>query len=302
MTYQNWLDIWLNDYVKTGCKSRTVLNYRQTIYQRIVPYLGEYELHELTLPILQQFVTNLLHPKQGNPLSANTVNCVISVVKSSLKMAHMMGYVENYDLNKLIRPKLSEKKIECFSVAEQKQIVSYIRNNKKIRYYGIVVCLYTGLRIGELLALEWRNVDMNECRLTVEKTCYYNKGQRIEDAPKTLSSLRVIPFPRQLLPLFRAMRRVGKTNYVIETNGMPVSIRSYQLSMELLLNKLKIPHKGFHSLRHTFATRALECGMDVRTLSELLGHADPTVTLKRYAHSMLEYKVEMMNKLGQMFA
>ena len=82
--------------------------------------------------------------------------------------------------------------------------------------------------------------------------------------------------------------------------GNAVSIRSYQRSFELLLKRQNIVHCGFHSLRHTFATRALECGMDVKTLSEILGHKNPTVTLNRYAHSLLEHKAAMMNRLGKL--
>lgn len=80
----------------------------------------------------------------------------------------------------------------------------------------------------------------------------------------------------------------------------PVSVRSYQRSFELLQKKLKIPRRGFHSLRHTFATRALECGMDVKTLSEILGHKNPTITLNRYVHSLMEHKRDMMNRLGKL--
>ena len=87
---------------------------------------------------------------------------------------------------------------------------------------------------------------------------------------------------------------------MVSANGKPVSVRSYQRSFELLLKRLNIPHKGFHSLWHTFATRALECGMDVKTLSEILGHKNPTVTLNRYAHSLMEHKAEMMNRLGKL--
>lgn len=302
MKYKEWLEIWLNNYVKTTCKVRTCDIYRYRVEHCIVPFLGEYELHDLTLSILQQFVTDLLNPSEGKPLSANTVNGVISVVQNSLKTAFTLGYVEAYDANKIRRPRTVEKKVECFSAAEQKQIETYIKNSNKLKLYGIVICMYTGLRLGELLALEWKNVDLNACQLTVEKTCYYVNGQRIEDAPKTVNSLRVIPFPKQLLSLFKTMYKVHESKYVIEANGQPVSVHSYQRSFELLLIKLKIPHKGFHSLRHTFATRALECGMDIKTLAEILGHANPTVTLKRYAHSMLEYKVQMMNKLGKLFA
>lgn len=301
MKYLQWLEIWLNNYVKTSCKARTCNIYTQAV-ARIIPRLGDYELSELTLSVLQQFVTDLLAPSIGKPLSASTVNVTISVLQNSLKTAHILGHVATYEANKIRRPKMTEKKVECFSVLEQKQIEAHIKRSKKLKLYGIIICLYTGLRLGELLALQWNNVDINACTLTVEKTCYYLNGERMEDAPKTANSLRIIPFPKQLLPLFKEMYRARKTKYVIESNGKPLLPRSYQRSFELLLNKINIPHRGFHSLRHTFATRALECGMDVKTLAELLGHTNPTVTLKRYAHSMLEYKVQMMNKLGKMFA
>ena len=302
MKYRQWLEIWLNTYVKTTCKARTSNIYRYRVERCIVPHLGEYELRDLSPPILQQFVTDLLHPTRGKPLAANTVNGVISVVQNSLKTAFTLGHIDVYDANKIRRPRTVEKKVECLSTLEQRQIEAHIKCGKKLKFYGIIICLYTGLRLGELLALEWKNVDMDACSLTVEKTCYYLNGERIEDAPKTANSLRTIPFPKQLLPLFKEMYKARTTKYVIEANGKPLSVRSYQRSFELLLNKLKITHKRFHSLRHTFATRALECGMDVKTLAELLGHSNPTVTLKRYAHSMLEYKVQMMNKLGKMFA
>ena len=87
---------------------------------------------------------------------------------------------------------------------------------------------------------------------------------------------------------------------MVSASGKPVSVRSYQRSFESLLKRLNIPHKGFHSLRHTFATRALECGMDVKTLSEILGHKNPAVMLNRYAHSLMEHKADMMNRLGKL--
>ena len=301
MKYKKWLHQWLNDYVKTSCKQRTWAIYTEAVEQRIVPYLGELELQELTPPVLQQFVTWLV-ANRSRPLAANTVNGTISVVKSSLKMAYNMGYLSEYSADKVCRPRCIEKKIECLSVIEQKRLESYIVHCDKIKLYGIVICMYTGLRLGELLALSWDNVDMQECRLTVESTAYYLDGKRIEDTPKTAHSMRTIPFPRQILPLFKKLSKKATTQYVIEENGNPICNRSYQRSFELLLRKLDISRKGFHSLRHTFATRALECGMDVKTLAELLGHKNPNVTLNRYAHSMLEYKTQMMNKLGKLFA
>ena len=302
MKYKDWLHLWLNDYVKTSCKHRTYALYEDTIEQRILPYLSEFELQELTPQILQKFVTELLTTR-SRPLSTSTVNQVITVVQSSLKMAYNMGYLEEYRADKICRPKLYEKKVDCLTVLEQKKLETYILHKNKYKLYGIVICMYTGLRLGELLALTWDNVDMKECKISITCTCYYLNNKRIVDTPKTQTSVRTIPFPRQILPLFKTLKKhSGGSALVIQSKGKPISNRSYQRSFELVLNHINVARKGFHSLRHTFATRALECGMDVKTLSELLGHKNPTVTLNRYAHSMLEYKIQMMNKLGKLFA
>lgn len=300
MKYKQWLNIWLNDYVATCCKQRTGMLYAQTVQQLILPYLGERELNELNAPTLQQLVSELL-VNRARPLSANTVNGVINVLQSSLKTAYNMGYAPDYCADKICRPKCVEKKVECLSVLEQKKVESYILGANKVKLYGIVICMYTGLRLGELLALTWDNVDMKQCQLTVASTCYYLDNERIIDTPKTVNSMRTIPFPKQILPLFKALSKSNGTPYVVHDNGKLICNRSYQRSFELLLKKLKVAPKGFHCLRHTFATRALECGMDVKTLSELLGHKSPTVTLNRYAHCMLEHKAQMMNKLGKLF-
>ena len=110
----------------------------------------------------------------------------------------------------------------------------------------------------------------------------------------------MIPLPKQLLPKLKSIKKSSDSDFVVSADGNAVSVRSYQRSFELLLKRQNIAHRGFHSLRHTFATRALECGMDVKTLSEILGHKNPTVTLNRYAHSLLEHKTAMMNRLGKL--
>lgn len=194
--------------------------------------------------------------------------------------------------------------MDCFSLAEQKKIETAALSAKKDKYKGIVLSLYTGLRIGELLALSWEDIDLEKGILTVSKTCrdgnINGKHVRILDAPKTENSRRQIPLSKTILKMLKEMRKKSKCEFVITDGEKPVFIRSYQRMFELFLKKLKLPHKGFHSLRHTFATRALECGMDVKSLSEILGHKNAMITLNRYAHSLWEHKAEMMNKLSKM--
>lgn len=307
MTYKSWLCNWLENYVKPSDKTRTYERYFQICALHIIPSLGEYELANISVIDLQKFVAELLvigNHKTGKGLSANFVNTVISVLQNSLKTAHLIGVAPEYIANKIKRPKTIERQVSCFSVSEQKKIEQYALNHKKDKLFGIVLCLYTGLRIGELLALTWKDIDFGKGLLFVSKTCHDGTDGRnhirIMDSPKTVHSRRVIPLPKQILPLLKSLKKRSVCDYIIADGNKPVFVRSYQRTFELLLNKLGISHKGFHSLRHTFATRALECGMDVKTLSELLGHKNATITLNRYAHSLLEHKTEMMNRLGKL--
>ncbi len=303
MKYAEWLDIWLENYIKPSVKVRTYERYALIIDKHISTDVGKCEISELSALVLQNFITKLLESgncKTGNGLSANSVNAIISVLQSSLQTAHLIGVANEYTANKIKRPKLIERPVECFSLKEQKQIEQAVLNSKKDKLFGILLCLYSGLRIGELIALRWSDIDFTKGLLTVSKSCHDSKNGLIIDEPKTATSRRVIPLPKQLLPILKSIKKKSDSPFVVSANGKPVSVRSYQRSFELLLKRLNIPHKGFHSLRHTFATRALECGMDVKTLSEILGHKNPTVTLNRYAHSLMEHKADMMNRLGKL--
>ena len=303
MKYMDWLNEWLKNYVLPSVKIRTYERYSLIVNLHIRDKIGMLELDDLTPLLLQQYITELLQSgnrKTGKGLSANSVNAIISVLQSSLKTANFLGLTAEYTADKVKRPKLKEKPVECFSLKEQKQIEQAILSGRKDKLYGILLCLYSGLRIGELIALQWSDIDFTKGILTVSKSCHDGKAGLIIDEPKTATSRRVIPLPKQLLPILKGIKKKSHSPFVVSANGKPVSVRSYQRSFELLLKKLKIPHRGFHSLRHTFATRALECGMDVKTLSEILGHKNPTVTLNRYAHSLMEHKADIMNRLGKL--
>lgn len=303
MKYREWLKIWLENYVKPCVRERTYMRYEQIIRTHITPKIGELQIKRITSLILQSVITELLNngnAKNGNGLSKNTVNTIISVIQGSFKMSVILGYAKE-DVSKTIkRPRIEEHKTECFSLPEQKKIENAVLKSKKTKLFGIILCLYTGLRIGELIALRWKDIDLTKGVLTVSHSSHDSKGGIVFDEPKTESSKRIIPLPKQLIPKLEHIKKNTHSEFVISNGPSPISVRSYQRTFELLLKKSGIKHRGFHSLRHTFATRALECGMDVKTLSEILGHKNPTITLNRYTHSLLEHKVAMMNRVGKL--
>ena len=308
MTYKVWLSEWLELYVKP-LKHRTYERYKAICELHIIEGLGDYELDDLTPLVLQKHVNKEMthgNKKNGGKLSANATNGVITVIQSSLKRASELGYTRQYQAGAIQRPRVEEGEVKCFTVREQKLIEKAVLEAPKRKMLGVVIALYTGMRIGELLSLDFSSVDMQKHTITIKSTCYESKDEKgifgkMTDTTKSRRT-RVIPFPKQLLPIFRELKSISKSGYVIENaKGEQMSVRSYQRSFELLVKRIGINNLSFHTLRHTFATRALESGMDVKTLSEILGHKSATVTLNLYAHSMMEHKRGVMDKLGALF-
>ena len=290
-------------------KAKTYNQYSDIAKCHLIPEFGEYELSEIAPLDVQRYVTKIMecgNLRTGKGLSSNTVNSHITVIQSSLEMAFVLGFSKEYTMDKVKRPKSEERKIYPFTLEEQKIIEKAVMSDRRDKMKGIIICLYTGMRIGELMALEWDDIDFANMKLTVNKTCHDGSDEsgnysRITNEPKTENSNREIPIPKQIMPVLKEIKKKSRSKYVISNGEKMVSVRSYQRSFELLLKKLKLPHRGFHSLRHTFATRAISCGMDVKSLSEILGHKSSTVTLKRYVHSFMEVKRDMMNKIGKLF-
>ena len=226
MKYKNWLVEWLALYVKPTTKIRTYKKYKRQIELHMLPALGEFELNDLTATVLQRFTVDL--SEKG--LSANTVNGIISVLKSSLRRAVLLGVTDKEFTMAIVCPKQREKQVDCFSKEEQRKIEQYIFEKKKNKLFGVVLCLYTGLRIGELLSLTWDDVDLQKGIITVSKSCHdsWQNGEYVKviDTPKTDCSERIIPLPKQLLSRLREYKKSSSGNYVIcgERITFPVSV------------------------------------------------------------------------------
>lgn len=308
MKLNNWLEIWLDKYIKHMVKPVTYNRYKEIITQHINPVLGEIELSNLTAEILQDFVLEKLSQgnlKNGLGLSKNSVVGIFGVLKHSLKQANFLEIIDK-EYTKFVKlPQIQEKEVTAFEKWEQKKIENYCLKHRKQNYLGIVICLYTGIRLGELLALKWDDINFEKKLLIINKNVNYLKQngvrQIVVSTTKTKCSNRAIPIPKTLLFILRKAKKQSVSKYVISTklNNM-LNFRSYQRTFEKILLRLDIKPKNFHALRHTFATRALEMGIDIKSVAEVLGHKNPMITLNRYSHSLLAYKSDMMNKLGKM--
>ena len=303
MIFSSLLDQWMDDEQQYKVKHRTLLRYREMIALHIKPGLGGLETEQITVPVLRAFQEKLL--RQDTPaersLSHNTVKNILSVVRGAIGYAKRRG-IDAPDLSSFTRLRQEERPITVFRKDEQKKIEAQAMRGKA-NHFGVVLCLYTGLRLGELLGLTWEDIDFEAATLTVRRTSYFTKDEDgaykiLIDTPKTESSFRVIPLPRQILKELHTIRKKSKSEFLIATReGDRVKNRSYQRTYKSILRKAGVPYKNFHVLRHTFATRALECGMDIKTLSEILGHKTPAITMNRYVHSLMETKRKMMNAL-----
>lgn len=308
MTTKELLFEWLDNYEKERIKARTYSRYQGLIELHIVPTLGDFDIKAISRRQLQEFLWQKKKDgniRTGETLSATSTNLMLTILNMAFEYAVDMELIEDNPCIRLKRAPDDRKKVEAFTRDEQRKLEAVIRNEDDRRLFGIILCLYSGLRIGELLGLEWSDVDLENGIITINKTIYREKDESGEwqlcvDTPKTTSSERIIPLPSYIVEQLREHKATAKSQYVVENKkGERMSIRSYQYMFERLTEKAEVRKLNFHALRHTFATRAIECGMDIKTLSEIMGHKNASITLNRYAHSMMDTKIQMMNKLQQ---
>lgn len=306
MTTQNLLTEWLEVFQKEHIKAQTYSRYRGLISLHIVPMLGSKSISELGRREIQEFLNQQKkngNVKNGEKLSATSTNMMLTVLNLAFEYACDMEYIEENPCVRVRRTKTETKKIEAFTVQEQRAIEAEVVRSGDRRLHGILLCLYTGLRIGELLGLTWNDIELERGIIKITKTVYREKDdsgiwQLFVDTPKTKASNRVIPLPEYITDILRQDRQTAQTAHIVENKkGERMSIRSYQYLFAKLTERAGVRQLNFHALRHTFATRAIECGMDIKTVADIMGHRNAAITLNRYAHCMLDHKIEMMRKL-----
>ncbi|GHU52470.1 site-specific integrase [Clostridia bacterium] len=275
-------------------KSSTYGVYERYITNHITSYFGNMTCAKLTQEILQDFADKNFE----NGLSVITVQSVLSFLKSGLKSKVNNGVFE------VELPKKQKHEVEVFSIDEQKRLEITAASSDSIDFLGVILCLYTGLRIGEVCGLMWSDIDFERRLLHVRRTMQRIKGKGVSKTeivflpPKSQTSARAIPLPDFLLNILNDHKVKTLCPYILSRDCEPVEPRNLQYRFQKLLNAADVKRVNFHVTRHTFATRALESGCDIKTLSEILGHSSATVTLNRYAHCLDKHKRDCMESLA----
>ena len=283
---------------KYSIKKRTLLNYYQNTNSYVKDSIGQSELQDIDNNILNDYI---LSKYKGYSETGTLGSSTLKITKTIINQALDYGYEKKYfPDNKKITTNFKQdsiSKIETLTNYEANKVEQDIIDNKRFYSYGVLISMHTGLRIGELLALKWTDIDFKNKIMCVNTTsCDISCGKKmyhIEDTPKSESSLREIPLTNETLSLLKGVKEYQKNNskYVVSrSTGKQIKTRAYQDSFSRLLKRLNVRHYGFHSLRHTFATRCYKLGMDIKTLSELLGHSSPAITLQIYVHTDIDTK------------
>lgn len=291
-------DSWLSS-MKLKNKLSTYTSYKSLYKNHISSEIGSVRVEWLNSSHLERLL------EDNEKLSAKTKGDILTVIKQILKYAESNGYYINSSI-KTVSVHQEQKPVRVFTPQERKILNDYLLNNRNLRKIGIYFCWKTGIRIGELCALQRKNIDFENSVLHINATL-----QRLENPdgkpktiivitePKSKSSIRDIPIPDYLIDIIKEWYyNMEPEQYLLTGKKKYMEPRTIREHYSNYIRECGISDVKFHTLRHDFATRSLELGMDIKTLSEILGHSDVSITLSRYVHPSIEIKRINMNKLS----
>ena len=289
-------------------KQSSYVKYRNMILLHLIPNFGNVHITGITRENVNQFCSELLLGDDAqSSLSPKSVTSIISVMKNIFEYAEQ---VKKYDVINLngISVKQTQKRLRILSVNEQQRLCEYLFEHFDLCNFGILLCLYTGLRIGEICALKWEDVLFDERVLYIHQTMQRlqitnsstSKTEISVSSPKSECFMRKIPIPDKLYDFMVQYRQSGRTYFLTGLKDKYIEPRTMQNRFKKALQACEIEDANFHALRHTFATRCVELGFDLKSLSEILGHSNVNITLNRYVHPSMELKQQNMNLLSDL--
>lgn len=296
-TFRDMALAWLG-YIREKRKYSTYVKYRD-LYDKYLTELDGVLFENLSEQIISDKLS-LLNTRESSALK----HSVYGVLNQIVRFGNEKG---GYSVTPFVRKRDNNRKkaIEILNVSEQQKLFAVLYKGADSYKKGILICLFTGLRLGEISALKWSDINFETKTLQVNMTVqriavegYSTKTILYENPPKSECSLREIPLSDSMIEVLRSIPRRGI--YVLNGNR-PVEPRTFENKLKSYLKEAGIAPRNFHTLRHTFATNCIESGMDVKSLSEILGHADVQLTLNRYVHPTIETKRHHMNSLCSIY-
>lgn len=287
------------EYKRPYVKQSTMAAYVLILENHILPTFGE----DNSLP--EQSVQAFVLHKIESGLSTKSVKDILIVLKMVMKFGVKKEWMTYYEWDIKYPPSSENKVLDVLSVTNHRKILNHIQSHFTFMGLGIYISLSTGLRIGEICALKWSDINVTDGILTVNRTIerIYIEGEKkhtelVINTPKTKNSCREIPMNKELLGMLKPLKKVVNDDYYILTNDeRPTEPRTYRNYYKRLMEKLDIPKLKYHGLRHSFATRCIEVGCDYKTVSVLLGHSNISTTLNLYVHPNMEQKKRCIDKV-----
>ena len=287
---------WLK-YKKNTVKKSTYYNYSYSVAKYLYPSFAGKNITKIKN--YNNFIEEL-----SDTLSPKTVRDIVTKLKEIINF-YEEEHNTKLNIKKMSLPKMNKKEIQILSNKEKQKLEKYCIEQNSLKSLGILICLNTGLRIGEVCALRWENIDFESKKIHIEKTIerIYSKEENktivIIDTPKSITSVRTIPINSKLYNILKQIRgKSKKTDFVLTGSSEHyVEPRNYQYHFKEILKRSKVKKYKFHTLRHTFATNCIEAGMDIKSLSEILGHADVSITLNISVHSSDKAKRKYLEKI-----
>lgn len=297
--------------IQSQIKESTKIKYHNLLNVYLLPELGELTLTDLTRERIEAYCYKLQQKGgiRGKGLSAKTVSDILVLLRNILRFAVERGKIPACDARS-IQVRGTSKEMRVLSRAEQERLCRQIYSDLNAKNIGILICLFTGLRVGEICALRWEDISISEKTIHVHQTMQriHNdddsgpKSKVIVTTPKSRCSIRTIPIPDDIASVIIDFRQSKNGYFLTGQENKYIEPRTMQNHFKRLLKKCAIDSSNFHALRHTFATRCVELGFDVKTLSEILGHASVNITMNRYVHPSMELKRENMQRLTSLIA